>query len=481
MTDPTLTRLRIRLTALYFAAMAGLLILLGGIAYASMNLYFQSATDQALHFKMAREQLALGLTLSPDLQQANLEYERQRGSAPGGKQVRPAGEFGDEVENHSQVAPSGAGGTRSLSAITEPGAFDGDLSAIFVVPLDAQGQKLISDTNLTPPAFTPDQAAVKAALATGSDLRTIDMSNGVQVRLYTYRLPVNQTVTFLQLGRVLTDQQLVLQQLLTGLLVVGAVLVILATLCSWWLAGRSLLPAQQAWERQRLFVANASHELRTPLSIIQLSAELAARDDATDTERRELAGDVLREAQYMTRLVADLLLLSRLDVGQMKLDLQPVAVPELLGEVQRDVIRLGEEQGVKIELLDTQGTVTADRLRLRQALLVVLDNALRHTPQGGHVTLESHVHGRAITVDVKDTGSGIAPEHLPRLFDRFYQVDSAHSKKGSAGLGLSIAKSLIEAMRGHIDIASEVGKGTQVTITLPAGGERTSPAGQPAR
>ncbi len=479
MTDPTLIRLRVRLTALYFAAMAGFLILLGGIAYASMSLYFQTTTDQALHFKMAREQLALGLPLSPDLQRANREYERQRAGL-NEKPLHPPGEFGDGRELHSQTPFALTNSARALNAIAEPGAFDGDLSAIFVAPLNVQGQPLITDTNLMPPAFTPDPAAVQNALATGSDLRTIRMSNGVNVRLYTYRLPGSSPVALLQLGRVLTDQEQVLRQLLTGLLIVGAALVVLATLSSWWLAGRSLLPAQQAWERQRLFVANASHELRTPLSIIQLSAELAARDDASDAERRELAADVLREAQYMTRLVGDLLLLSRLDVGQLKLDVQPVATGELLSEVQRDVSRLGQEQGVSIDLLAVQGTASADRLRLRQALLVVLDNALRHTPQGGRVTLESHLRGRTIEVDVKDTGNGIAPEHLPRLFDRFYQVDSAHSRKGSAGLGLSIAQSLIEAMRGHIEIASEMGKGTRVTITLPAIAEYP-PARQAAR
>jgi signal transduction histidine kinase len=241
-----------------------------------------------------------------------------------------------------------------------------------------------------------------------------------------------------------------------------------ATLSSWFLAGRSLLPAQQAWERQRLFVANASHELRTPLSIIQLSTEVSVRGDTSEEERRELAGDILRETQYMTRLVADLLLLSRLDVGQLKLELSALSVPDLLVEAQHDVARLADEHGVNLIVEDSEGIVNTDRMRLRQVLLIILDNALRHTSAGGEVILKAATHGRSATITVSDTGRGIAPEHLSRIFDRFYQADEAHSKKGSAGLGLSIAKSLVEAMRGHISISSEVGKGTLVTIQLPA-------------
>jgi len=182
----------------------------------------------------------------------------------------------------------------------------------------------------------------------------------------------------------------------------------------------------------------------------------------------EVAGDILRETQYMTQLVTDLLLLSRLDVGQLKLDISAVPLNDVLEEVRRNMARLADEHGVSLEIMESTGVAQADRMRLRQVLLIVLDNALRHTAQGGRVALQSTVHGRTATITATDTGSGIAPEHLSRIFDRFYQADEAHSRKGSAGLGLSIAKSLIEKMRGHINISSEKGKGTQVSITLPA-------------
>ena len=475
MKELTLAPLRVRLTALYFAAMAGLLFALGIITYVSITLYFQSTTDLALRQKVAIELQYLGLNLPSELQLANQEWTRHRGDQPPDSKLvlrqpsthsEDSHEGSDNESDKAQVTIP-----RDSASATAPEAFDSELSAIFVVPFDRQGLRIISGTNLLPSSYTVNTQALQSARLGGSDLRTVQLSDGIRVRLYTYNLPSNDTfIATLQVGRVLTDQELVLRQLLSGLLIVGIGLVIVATIVSWILAGRSLQPAQQAWERQRLFVANASHELRTPLSIIQLSAELSARDDTSMEERRELATDILRETSYMTRLVGDLLLLSRLDVGQVKMETSSVAVNDVLNEVHHDMIRLADEQGVTLVWDDTCATilvVMADRMRLRQALLILLDNALRHTPPGGQVILATAAHGRNGTIIVQDTGNGIAPEHLSRVFDRFYQIDEAHSKKGSAGLGLSIAKSLVEAMHGHISIHSEVAKGTSVCIQLP--------------
>lgn len=466
MTDPAFRKLRLRLTGLYFAAMVGFLVLIGSVSYGLINFYFQSSTDLALRYKMAYEHQLLGLPIPADLQSANQEWDRLRGQSP-----TPGAAAGTTDGHDSDDDKRGDDRKKPPPQEDAPiprEAAEGELAAIGVLPLDAQGRHIVSGAVALSSPFLADAAAAQAALRNGSDLRTIQSSSGQPVRLFSYRLPANQTAAVLQLGRVLTDQVLILRQLLTGMLGAGGVLAVLATLSAWWLAGRSLRPTQQAWERQRGFVASASHELRTPLSLIQLSAEVATRDDTSDDERRELAGDVLRESRYMARLVSDLLLLSRLDAGQLALDLQRVAVPELLCEVQHDVARLAEERGISLEVRESGGAVLADRLRLRQALLAVLDNALRHTPAGGRVTLSAAARGRSADIVIADTGAGIPPEHLPRLFERFYQADPSHTSKGSAGLGLAIARSLVEAMRGHIGIASEVGQGTRVTFTLPA-------------
>ncbi|MBL8057621.1 MAG: hypothetical protein JNK29_13040, partial [Anaerolineales bacterium] len=250
------------------------------------------------------------------------------------------------------------------------------------------------------------------------------------------------------------------------------------------------------WARQQTFIANASHELRTPLTLMRASAEVAQRSlpaegapslGAAQTLRGLLA-DVLGECDHMGRLVNDLLLLSRLDAGKLPLELATVPVAGLLEEAGRQIKRMAEEQGVAVDVRATPGEVRADVTRLRQVLLILLDNALRHTPSGGQIRLTSEPAGRQIVISVGDTGSGIPPEHLPRLFERFYRADSARGREaprspaapsplhpargdagtsGGAGLGLAIAKSLIEAQHGHIRVESQPGHGTRVSLTLP--------------
>jgi signal transduction histidine kinase len=148
-----------------------------------------------------------------------------------------------------------------------------------------------------------------------------------------------------------------------------------------------------------------------------------------------------------------------------------VPLPAMLADVQRQVGRLAAERGVQVVIEDAQGRVQADPTRLRQVLLILLDNALKHTPAGGNIRLTAGPQGHSVQIGVTDTGSGIAPEHLAHVFERFYQAHQARSGgESGTGLGLAIAKGLIEAQHGRIVISSQVGRGTQVTLTLPAAG-----------
>jgi signal transduction histidine kinase len=154
----------------------------------------------------------------------------------------------------------------------------------------------------------------------------------------------------------------------------------------------------------------------------------------------------------------------------MKIDLQLINVAELFDDVARQVGRLAEQRGIALKVATGKGAIRADPSRLRQVLLILLDNALRHTRSGGTVTLSAEGSEATSFVDVivADTGSGIDPAHLPHLFDRFYRVDSARGVGGGTGLGLAIAKGLIEAQHGRITIASELGHGTRVMVRIPA-------------
>jgi signal transduction histidine kinase len=347
-------------------------------------------------------------------------------------------------------------------------AYDAELAAIFVLPLSSSGQ-ILFDPNLAAPApIQPNQAALQAALQNGSDVRTTISASGERIRLLTYRLTRDDGPAALQLGRVQTDQQLILNQLLMGLLVIGGFGVGLLGIGSWWLAGRSIQPMQQAWARQQQFVASASHELRTPLTLIRASAEVALRGIyAEQQDQRELLTDVVQEADHMRRLVDDLLTLSRLDTHQMPMQRQRVVIGTLLEDMRRQAERLANETPIVIAISTDNVDVIADRARLRQVLLILLDNALRYTPKDGQITLSSTRQGRIVQIKVSDTGSGIAPEHLPHIFDHFYRADQTRGVSNNSGLGLAIARGLIEAMGGQIMASSVLHRGTVVTLTLP--------------
>jgi signal transduction histidine kinase len=450
--------LRLRLTLLYLLAALALIVLIGGGAYWLVGSYFRTTTDLALQHRMAHEFLRLGARPPPALAAADLAWYTSHGQLlPNQIPTAVSSTSANDDHNDGENRPDDLAGEE---------AFDGELAAIFVLPLNADGMLIVTPGALTP-AIAPNRSAIAAARAHGSDTRTDYMSNGSRVRLLTYRIATPDHSGMLQMGRTLADQDRVLSKLLVGLLGLGGASVLLLSASSWWLAGRSLRPAQQSWERQQAFVANASHELRTPLTLMRASAEVALRGlPNQDADRRELLGDVLHETDHMSKLVEELLLLSRLDAGQLEVVRQPIAVPDLLADVQRQIGRLAAERGVRLSAGAASGVVLADPTHLRQVLLIVLDNALRHTPKGGEVRIESHMRGRQIAIVVSDTGEGIAAAYLPHVFERFYRADSARGASGS-GLGLSIAKGLIEAQHGQIAIASEPGKGTRVTIVLP--------------
>jgi len=472
--------LRLTLTLLYMLAALLLLVLIGGGTYQLVNNYFQTTTDSALQHKMAHEFIARGVSVPPALAAADQEWYASEGlQAPPSPQASGSTQSHDgDSDDHTGQRPP-PGGNDDRIAIED--AYGGDLASIYTLPLNTNGQ-VLKGAAASALNIQPNQDAVAAAMKNGVDWRTIQLDGEARVRLLTYSLPQTTskaasgtsqpgpTPSFVQMGRLLSDQDGVLQRLEAGLLALGGVSIFLLGFASWWLAGRSLKPAQEAWERQQHFVANASHELRAPLTLMRASTEVALRTTSPkDKDQRTLLEDVMQECDHMNRLVEDLLLLSRLDAGRIKLDRQAIALGDMLSDVHRQVGRLADERGIKLVTGGPAADPVAlgDPTRLRQVLLILLDNALRYTPRGGTVELTSVTHGRHVDLTVSDTGNGIAPEHLPHIFERFYRVEEARGEEGQGnGLGLSIAKGLVEAQGGHIGITSKVGQGTRVTITL---------------
>jgi signal transduction histidine kinase len=453
--------LRLRLTLLYLFAAMALIIAVGAGTYLLVSDYFQNTTDLALRVRMAQELQLLGQPVPPELRAASQQWLASRGGptstptlAPTAAPVRAEVEDDHEIEDEEGEA-SHEGGE------TDP--YDSELAPIFSLPLTAQGE-LISNPNAFGLPVAPDAAAAASALAYGNDLRTVVSSDGTRVRLLTYPVNVRGGPPVLQLGRSMGDQDRVLSQILTSLLALGGLSAVALAIASWWLAGRSLAPAEQAWEKQQTFVANASHELRTPLTLMRASAEVAARGLAENDDRLGLMRDILTEADHMSRLVDDLLLLSRLDAGRLKLERAVIRMDDVLPEVTREVSRVAADKGIALILDQSDGVVTADPTRLRQVLLILLDNALAHTPTGGRVRLQSRIEDKRVIVSVADNGSGVAPEDLPRVFERFFRANK--ERQAGSGLGLAIAKSLVEAQDGSLQLESIQGVGTKAMIVL---------------
>ena len=448
-----LSGLRLRMTLLYTLATLMVVGLIDVGAYLIVARYFANVTDLALKHKMAHEFHALAAPLPTELIPADRDWSIVR-SALG---LRPAPRSVDDAEDEDE--------DEAYTLLRS--ADSAELAAIIVLPLDTVGRVLFYPSSDAPP-LTPDLDALRVALSAGSDLRTVVTPDGYRARLLTYRLTRLDGPAALQLARELGDQERVLEQLTGGLLMLAMLSMTLVGIVSWWLAGRALHPAQEAWDRQQRFIASASHELRTPLTLIRASAEVALRSlPAEQHDQRELLGDLLAESDHMRRLVDDLLVLSRLDSGRLTLLPTRVELATLFAEIERQVARLGAEQQITISAHAT-GSVRADPDRLRQILLILFDNALRHTPAGGRIQLTAVPEGRMVRLTLQDSGRGIEPEHLPHIFERFYRADPARSREhGNAGLGLSIAKGLVEAMGGQIGVTSRPQQGSSFWLTLP--------------
>lgn len=227
-------------------------------------------------------------------------------------------------------------------------------------------------------------------------------------------------------------------------------------------------------DARREFVANVSHELRTPLTNIRSYTETlldAAGDIPLETEKQFL-GVISGESERMARIVTDLLTLSKLDYGRMELRMTRFSLADMLKNVAGAMKLTAENSGhaLAVDIPDSLPAIVGDRERLEQVVANILSNAVKYTPSGGHIRLSAcGITGGRVRIMVEDDGIGIPKEDVPRLFERFYRVDKARSREaGGTGLGLAIAKEIVEQHEGKIALASEYGKGTTVSITLPA-------------
>jgi heavy metal sensor kinase len=224
-----------------------------------------------------------------------------------------------------------------------------------------------------------------------------------------------------------------------------------------------------AFQRQRQFTADASHELRAPLTLLLGQVDVALQRPRSDVEYNNVLRGLREDILRLRQLAEVLLALARADARQDLLAPEPLDLGELVQEIADAMAPAADERGIRLEAHSSPGVVIhADQARLMQLLLNLVENALNHTPPGGIVAVSAQrADSPALAcISVRDTGSGIAPKHLPHVFERFYRADSARTA-GGAGLGLAICRWIAEAHGGRIEVQSELGVGSTFTVWLP--------------
>lgn len=268
-----------------------------------------------------------------------------------------------------------------------------------------------------------------------------------------------QVVTNIDLeSKLMSDLMLLL--LFLGL--IGGGVSLLAGL---FLANRALIPINVSWNKQQQFVADASHELRTPLSILQSQLKLLLRHPGQTIEMESVRiYTVLAEVKRLIKLVTDLLFFARSESNQLELERSHFPLDELINTTAEQFRPLAEIKDVHLEVFcEPNLAFYGDKERIHQLLLIILDNALKFTPENGLIKIRCQRSKKTIKLDIEDTGIGISEHDLPYIFDRFFRSDKARSRpQGGTGLGLSIAQWIVSAHQGQIWAESKLGEGTTI-------------------
>lgn len=232
---------------------------------------------------------------------------------------------------------------------------------------------------------------------------------------------------------------------------------------------RMIARLDDAFQNSKRFVADASHELRTPLTVLRGELENIAEDSHLETELRARAGSLLEEVEHLSRIVGQLFTLSQLDSGEAQTEWTRFDLAELARITAEQMNLLAEDKGVAITCqLQEPVPVEGDRVRLKQVIVNLLDNAIKYTPARGTIQLSASIVDSHALLEVADSGIGIPAEALPHVFDRFFRVDQARSADpGGAGLGLSIVKSICSAHGAKVDVQSTVRGGSCFRVKLP--------------
>ena len=355
--------------------------------------------------------------------------------------------------------------------------FGGAGSGTFALLANAQGQQVDLPGPGQPevlPAGLPLAAGIEAVEASGTrDIRNATILEDTPVRVLTDPVSIRGRQFYLQVVGDRTTEVRTLSVVVVVLVLGGVIALLVASGAGAAYASRALVPIRHslvaqrgALRRQREFAADASHELRTPLTVIRASVEDLERHRAEPVGSVGTAlTDIRDEVDHLAGMVDDLLLLARSDSGAIELERLPVDLGDVATGGASALGAVATAKGVAVTVDPEPADVLGDPTRLRQLVVILVDNAVRHVPSGGHVTVRVRADASLATLVVEDDGPGIKAEDLPRVFDRFYRAAGAPG--GGTGLGLAIASWIVERHEGRIEAANRPGGGAVFTVRLP--------------
>ena len=266
------------------------------------------------------------------------------------------------------------------------------------------------------------------------------------------------------------DFQAAKERLVFTLLMINGIILGISALAGYFLAGKTLKPIEETMEEQKRFVADASHELRTPLTALKTSMEVALRDKkmSLNEAKKEIKSN-LEEINSLQSLSNNLLSLANFQNNGKNLFFEEINIAEAVTRAHQKISPLASQKNIDIKINVKKQNIVANKESLEQMILIFLDNAVKFTRHKGKVTITTKTNKKHLILEIKDTGIGIAQKDIPHVFDRFYQADQSRSKIKTAGfgLGLSLAKRIVEIHKGQVEVLSVLNKGTTFTIKLP--------------
>lgn len=245
---------------------------------------------------------------------------------------------------------------------------------------------------------------------------------------------------------------------------------IISLLVGYFLAGRTLKPIEAMVEEQNRFISDASHEIRTPLAALKTSTEVALRDrNMSAEEARKILEENLEDIGSLEMLSEHLLHLAQYQRGRRVLDLEKINLGETAGKIHKKMAAVAKNKKISFDLEATDAWISADIISMEELILILLDNAIKYTPEGGRVLLRAAPLGRYGVLEVTDSGEGISPRDQNHIFDRFYRAERSRSKNrvSGFGLGLPVAKRIAELHHGSIEVSSRMGHGSTFTVRIP--------------